>query len=449
VTTPLVAPEAIEVATATVTATAALTTTGQAATTPTPTVLPRVAISLPTALPTTVRIAEVTLLEELIEEAAPMMAELSPDGSSVAWLLPATAQSDAQLCLADVSGEMRGCFAVSGYQGLPYRLVWSPDSEWLAFSEDPAAQALESDIWLFNTRNGELINRTDEGTAGRYAEVAGEVVLDYLPMWDPATGYLYFWRSAPDAPAGFGLTLMRLDPNAQTEAQVVRSFGRALGDGMVRFGWQRFYLQGPSAIAPDGSQLAVAMAPAQEMNLSASQVLWLIDLVDVEAAPRQLATALAWQEALPQWSDQPAVARGLHWTEDGQGIVVAALSSDLRLPLLLVYYVDVATGDVTPVEDFSNSRDRAAFFRVDPASGRAPRFDVPWTVALAPNANVVLLVTDLGGTVRILGAPLPPTGAAPMPLYEHVSPGYEVWTRSSGSDKGTLLVYGMLLESAE
>jgi hypothetical protein len=395
-------------------------------------------------------ITDVTLLTDRVEGALPVMAELSPDGTRVAWLVPEEARRMATICVAMVSvtvgsGEPQ-CYTAEGYQGMPYHLVWSPDSLWLAFSEDPSAQALESDIWLLDVTKGELMNRSDDQAVGRYADIAGDFTLDYLPTWDVATGYLYFWRSTPDQQGEFGLELMRLDPATETEPELVRSFGQSLGDGMVRFGWQRFYLQGPTAIAPDGSQLAIAIAPVQEMDLSSSNALWLIDLVDIQAEPRQVATALDWQEALPQWSNQPAITRGLQWTADGKGIVVAALSSDLRLPLLLSYYVDVASGDVTPVVDFSDSSDRDAFFQLN-ASGHALRFDVPWTVALAPNANVLLMVTDLGGVVRILGAPLPPTGAAPMLLSEHRSPSYEAWTRSS-SGGGTVLVYGLLLQLA-
>jgi hypothetical protein len=275
--------------------------------------------------------------------------------------------------------------------------------------------------------------------------VSGEFALDYLPMWDAATGYLYFWRSQPNAHGDFELSLMRIDPDQSGDAEVARSLGRTLGDGLIRFGWQRFYLQGPSAISPDGTQLALVLAPAQEMDLSSSYALWLIDLVDAESEPQQLATAATWQAAMPQWSSQPAVARGLQWTADGKGVVVAALSSDLRLPLLLTYYVDAASGEALPVMDFSNSRDRDAFFRLDPSSGHAPRLDVPWTVALAPDANVLLMVTDLGGAVRVLGKALPPDAGAPEVLVEYRSPGYEVWTRSSsGGDK--LLVYGLFMQ---
>jgi Tol biopolymer transport system component len=423
-----------------------LTSSDETVSTPSADVVTRQEITLPTDLPTSIQIVGGELLSDLIPDVDPAVAELSPDGSQVAWLVPGEAQRVASLCIAQIVDGGQNCFPVDGYQGLPYHLVWSPDREWLAFSEDPAAQALESDIWLYDVENGDVTNRTDEQAAGRYADLEDDYVLDYLPMWDPATGMLYFWRSSPDGDGSFDLDLMRLDPTTEAEPVVVRSLGKSLGDGLVRFGWQRFYLQGPSTIAPDGSQLAVAIAPAQEMDLSASKSLWLIDLVDESAEPTQLVTSLAWQAALPQWANQPAVARGLQWTADGQGIVVAALSSDLRLPLLLTYYVDAGSGEVTPLVDFSSSRDRAAFFRMD-AAGNAMRFLVPWTVAMVPNANVVLLVTDMAGAARVLGAPLPPQENGVSVLYEHVSPGYEVWTRSSSGSNGEVLVYGLLLQS--
>jgi hypothetical protein len=407
----------------------------------------RQVIELPTDLPTSVQITRVVPLNDVIEAAVPTVAELSPDGNLVAWMVPEEGGQVARICLADTQGRARGCEAIFGYEGLPYRLAWSPNSIWVAFSEDPSAQALESDIWLLNVTNGELTNRTDEQANGRYAAMEEAFTLDYLPMWDPATGYLYFWRSTPNAVGSFDLALMRLDPMTETEPEMVRSLTELSGDGVVRFGWQRFYLQGPSAIAPDGSQLAVVIAAAQEMDVAESEALWLIDLTDDSVEPQQLATALTWQSALPQWSSQPATARGLQWTEDGQGIVVAALSNDLRLPLLLAYYVDAETGDTEPVVDFSASRDRNSFFRYDPARGHPARFEVPWTIALAPNANVLLMVTDLGGVATILSAPLPPTGAAPAVLHTLASPGYEVWTRASSGENGFVLVYGLLLES--
>lgn len=411
-------------------------------------------ITLPVDLATSVTLTHVQALSDLVADVLPGSAELAPDGTRVAWFVPEAERGLAQLCIANVAGDFddeQDCFTVEGYLGMPYRLVWSPDSLWIAFSEDPATQALESDIWLVDVANGVVTNQSDDGTVGRYAEldieVDGEYALDYLPMWDAATGYLYFWRSVPDVHGAFALVLMRLDVWGEGEPEVVRDFGQTLGDGLVRFGWQRFYLQGPSAIAPDGSALAVEIAPAQEMDVAQTHSLWLIDLADVEREPRSLATWLDWQVALPQWSNQPAVVRGLQWTADGKGLLVAALSSDLRLPLLLPYYVDVASGEITPVLDFSESVDRSAFFQVDPVSGSAPRFAVPWTIGLTPNANVALLVTDLGGATSIWGAALPPGDDVPVLLAQYRSPGYEAWTRSSSSVDGKVLIYGLLMQS--
>lgn len=408
-------------------------------------VYPRQTITLPAHLATSVQVTDVTLLTDLVANALPVAAELSPNGQKVAWIVPAAAPKEASLCVASLEGDGQNCFAAAGFEGMPYRLVWSPDSQWIAFSEDPAAQALESDIWLFDVAHGKLTNRTDDSMQGRFADATGKFTLDYLPMWDPATGLLYFWRSTPDAEGHLALDLMRLDARNTGEAETVRSFGQSLGDGLVRFGWQRFYLQGPSAISPDGSHLAVLISPAQEMDLSAKHALWLIDLENPQAEPQQLANSLSWQTGLPQWSTQPAIGRGVQWTEDGKGLVVAALSSDLRLPLLVPYYVDAASGKVTPVVDFSSSTDRDLFFRMDPKTLNMPRMDVPWTLAMAPNANVLLLVTDLAGGMRLLAAPLPPNGQQPMVVSGHRSPGFEAWTRSSGSTDGKVLVYGMLM----
>src|SRR5690606_33930719 len=147
------------------------------------------------------------------------------------------------------------------------------------------------------------------------------------------------------------LTFMRVDP-AQGEPQLLADLSATLNVDLVRFGVQRFYFSGPAAVAPDGSLLAVAVTSAQEMAQGAADGVWLIDLADLGADPQQLVTAGALQAALPPWQTQPAVLRGVQWTPDGTGLVLAALSNDLRLPLLVVAYVDVASGEVTFITDY-------------------------------------------------------------------------------------------------
>jgi hypothetical protein len=193
--------------------------------------------------------------------------------------------------------------------------------------------------------------------------------------------------------------------------------------------------------------LAVLVTSAQEMALGQNDGLWLLDLENPDRAPVQVATIDAFQAALPPWQDQPAVPRGLQWTADGQGLVVAALSSDLRLPLVLVSYLDVADGELMPLNEYSQVADREEFFAL-PGPGQRPlRYSVPWTVAVSPIANAALLVNDLGGMLTGYQLALPPDSETPPVAAQRESHGHEVWTRSSTAADGKLLVYGLLLET--
>ncbi|HXF63165.1 MAG TPA: hypothetical protein VNK95_16180, partial [Caldilineaceae bacterium] len=243
---------------------------------------------------------------------------------------------------------------------------------------------------------------------------------------------------------GFTLKLMQIDPMGGEPVEVA-DLTEPLGGRLIRFGVQRFYLSGPSAISPDGRTLAVLATSAQEMALGQADGLWLLDLETPDAPPRQVAPVDAFQAGLPPWQDQPAVPRGLQWTADGQGLVVAALSNDLRLPLLLVSYVDAASGELTAINDYSDVATRADFF-VLPGPGQKPRrYAIPWTAAVAPTANVALLLNDLGGVLTISQAALP--GGEPRIALQRASPGHEVWTRASAAANGAILVYGLLLET--
>lgn len=399
-----------------------------------------------TPLATQVRITEVRKVDGTDVGAGGGSAELSPDGTSLAWLVPADGQDAAQVCIKTLTTASNQCVEIPGYLGLPYRLAWSPDSRWIAFSEDPAAQRLESDIWILAAASGEWINRTDDGVTGLIdAAELGSYALDYMPMWHPNEGGIYFWRSTPSGQGRMELALMRVDPEGDAPPALMRTLDQHLGVELIPFSVQRFYLSGPSAISPDGLRLAVVTASSQEMDLSPTYGLWLIDLTDADRAPEQVATSLAWQEALPAWWVQPAVARGLKWTADGKGIVVAALSNDLRLPLLTAYYVDAGAGTVAPMIDFSDVPSRMAFYQPSPGSPLPPRFDVPWTVALLQDANVLLMVNDLGGITRIHGVAVPPGTDMPQILAERMGQDYMVLTRSSNGDGGKVLVYGLLV----
>ena len=89
-----------------------------------------------------------------------------------------------QMCLFTFANADKVCYeGPEEYLGYPYNLAWSPDSTWVAFTENPIKLGHESDMWLFNRDDGTFLNRTDEGLTGSYmGEETGSFNLDVLPM---------------------------------------------------------------------------------------------------------------------------------------------------------------------------------------------------------------------------------------------------------------------------
>src|SRR5690606_2248837 len=103
--------------TAELTGTAEATATTERPSPPSDVELPRRSITLPTDLPMSVQIGDVTVLTDLIADALPSLAELSPDGNSVAWLVAEQARRPASLCVASLSNGGQNCLPVTGYSG--------------------------------------------------------------------------------------------------------------------------------------------------------------------------------------------------------------------------------------------------------------------------------------------------------------------------------------------
>ena len=91
--------------------------------------------------------------------------------------------------------------------------------------------------------------------------------------------------------------------------------------------------------------------------------------------------------------------------------MVMAASNDIQLPLNLFYYADVATGEFTPVVDFSGIEDQATFFSAEEGN-LPPRYYSPWTASLSPAGDKLLMYNNLGGLVGLLSAPLAAPAAA-------------------------------------
>ena len=119
------------------------------------------------------------------------------------------------------------------------------------------------------------------------------------------------------------------------------------------------------------------------------------------------------------------------------------------MPFQVYYYVDSAGGGITPVVDFSGLEEMDSYSEPAPGSDLPWRVYSPWTGSLSPAGDKLLMVNDLGGTVALFTAPLPPTGDLPaVSASTDESPSSGVANSSRGED-GKVIAYGLLLNTVE
>ena len=393
--------------------------------TPTPTPLPldQQPVVVQTAVASPVTVTSERPVVEIINEKYANYAAVSPDGRMMAWARQTGSGKDRgrELCLFTFSDAGKECYAVEGYTSYPYQLSWSPDSDFIAFTEDPVTLGDESDIWLFKVADKVFINRTNDGVTGsfHYAMDQGQTFnIDYLPMWNKFDGHLYFWRSRPTSTVFEPtLQLWKLPP-AGGEPEMLADLSETFRGQLLLFQYDKFFLDGVSSISPDGTKIAMAvMAYAQAVD-SPNNGLWLVDLANKEAAPKQLANITDFQSGMPPWAYVPALPLGLTWTGDSQAVVVFCNSNDVQIPLNLVYHVDAASGEVRAIIDWSEEDDREAFNTQPNDVGIPPRYYSPWSASLLPGGNTLVMYNNWAGVATVTAMPLPPPTGTPIVIYK-------------------------------
>jgi hypothetical protein len=396
-------------------------------------------------------------VSDVVNERQPAFSTLSPDGQFIAWYTESGRgrNREQSMCLFAFANAGRQCFTLPAgeFSGFPYQLQWSPDSSAIAFSENPLELGNEADIWLMNAADGAFTNLTDDGLSGSWRSLLnqgeGPLNIDYLPAWNAADGAIYFWRLNPADSTTFSLSLQRIDP-AGGEPELVVDLADQLPAMLPMFNFESIFLDGPSAVAPDGSKLAAILgsfSPGSNTQFS----LYLFDLADTAAAPQEAVGPDAWADAVPAWQSMPATPLGLTWLADSSGLVAAANSVTPWTPFLVFYYVDAATGEKTPVVDFSGIESSGDYSAAAPDRELPWRFFSPWTASLSPAGDSLLMLQNLGGVIGLLVSDLPPDGELP-PLVQTADSWFSSsMTQSSRSSNGLVLMYGLLLtvESGE
>lgn len=301
---------------------------------------------------------------------------------------------------------------------------------------------------MFNVADGALSNLTDDGVTGNWRGMeVGTIRLDYLPMWD-RSGNLYFWRTEPISSYEGTLDLYRI-PAAGGEAELVRSLTDAVDQKFPMYTSDQWYMDGVSAISPDGTKVAMILnAPAASTETAASG-LWVVQIDDADAPPVQLANPVDFQSAVPDWQIYPASPFGLSWTEDSSALVVAAYSYDVHFPFLLFYHFNLQDGAMTPVVDFTQATTSEELYTItDPATNLPLRYFSPWTGSLAPDNQTLLMYNDWGGVAAISESFLPPPPGYPNVIHTNERASMETITRTSrGGDK--VIMLGILFTVAE
>ena len=414
-----------------------------------------------TALPddTQVRLVEIIALRDLNAEISAREALISPDAATIVW----DAGRSTGLCLYTLVDAEVVCAPYPDPLADIYAPVWSPDSRYIAFTENLPRYLRESDIWIFTAADRVYTNRTDDGLTGTaFADdpaTQQNALLDLTPTWSP-NGDLYFFRSKyrEEDTANLLYRIPASDLLGNSEPEQVldftayadtpfpvysRSSGVPFSDDL---------LSGGAAVSPDRNQLAVLIRPA---DLAAPEWgVWLFDLEKMTATQiLELGGSLQQSNLLPKWSAAALLftPAGLAWTPDGKGLLLVIRDGvqPEQVPPN-VYYLDLASGALTPMVDISNL-DQATFTTGKDADGYDFRANMPVVPVLSPSGNALLytaLAEGLSPRLSLLPVPPPAGGATPIRLGALTGADLlPAATVSIGADGNTirLIMFGLLI----
>ncbi len=340
--------------------------------------------------------AQALSIGDLIDDVNFRNAVLSPDGTRIAWADPS---NDGQVCLYEIANENTQCNPIPEIFGGAIRLLlWSPDSRYLAFSQDGLRLFQEPDIWVLDTDRQVFANRTDDninrwrfGREPSSGDSRGPLWFDYTFAWGP-DGNIYFVRfDAPDS-SNFdeGTTgLYRVSPENGVPELIYD-----LTNDYERFAiyqQEQHDLNGVMAVSPDATQIAFIVLERDFDSFNSG--VWVLSLSGDEA-PRQVVRATEFIGGLPSDVSEDGkflLPMGLAWSPDQSGLYVFA-----RDPLLenavgsILYHIALDNNQLTPLTDFSEYTS-AEINQPDKTTGSSLRYEVPRAAVMSPDGTTPLV----------------------------------------------------------
>jgi Tol biopolymer transport system component len=172
-------------------------------------------------------------------------------------------------------------------------------------------------------------------------------------------------------------------------------------------------LHGVMDISPDGKTLALLMRNYCDQTIGdfISEI-WLVDL-NGQNKPHLLVDQSQIQSGMPSFQRNfRLIPFGIAWAVDNTGLLIAG--SDPRLgsnpPASNAYYVDIASGNVTPIMDFSKGTPQ----EFDGLRGKS--YDAPYGFSISPDGKKLIMISKTP-YLNVLSLDLPPHGNVPTRIY--------------------------------
>jgi hypothetical protein len=379
-------------------------------------------------------------------------AVLAPDGTRIGWF---ERGDTGQLCVVALSDGTYECIDFpEDFGNSPSYLLWSPDSRYLALTQEWARTLSEPDLWVLDTTTRSLTNLTDDnirqiplGDSVDEGESTGPLWIEQLYTWGPDDNLYFVRQERPDIRNRdvSSTQLYRLPPTGGTP-EPIRDFS-GLFDWFSIYEFELRELSGSLAVSPDATQIAfIVREPRPD---SEDNGLWVMSLSG-EDAPRQVIAMPELRMGLP--ADQepgPLFPTSLAWNADQSGLWLYATdpAGGSGAVNALLYHYQLADGSLTPLTDF-RAVSAADLFEIDPQTDRAASYFVPRGAALAPDANAVMtfhLDTVQRGTASLWAYAVRDDGVEQGQLLEFEWDGFRPMQSVSVAQDGKVLIWGMLL----